>query len=289
MKIALAYSPFNNNDAVLVKAQALIKILKPESIEVVYVASPSESALSLAFDVPAKIRFSEYPKTEIAKKLTKAGFKYDRITVLNVDSVSMSQQALELSKFLKRKKFDFTIIATHARKGLDRFFQGSFAESMLLNHQSPLLVFNPRSKIPKSISKILFGSDLSKVAGKNLATTYKIAKKLKSIIDVLYISEAVYKGIDTTGMLYAQAYQGIYEGRKAQLEAQIKKVDPKMNYIIDSSWAAMSEIFLKQAQKNKTDLIVMNSKINPLIAALGGSVTRQVIRASELPVLVLVG
>lgn len=288
MKIALSYSPFNNNDAVLKKAKALVKILKPTSIEVVYVAAPSETALSLAFDIPIEKRFTDYPKSEMVRTLKEAGFKYDCLTVLNVDSVSTSKQTSELSKYLKRKKFDFTIIATQARKGLDHFFQGSFAEAMILNHQSPLLVFNPHCRVPKSIRKILFGNDLSKVALKNLKTTNKLAKKLKAKIDVLYIGEAVFKGSDTTGQLYTQAHKGIFEQREAQLKSQISKVNPEMNYIIDSSWLSMSEIFLKQAKKSKTDLIVLNSKINPLIAALGGSVTRQVIRSAQLPVLVLV-
>lgn len=288
MKIAFAYSPFGNNKAVLKNAQALVKSFKPDSIEVVYVAAPSESALSLAFDIPKEHRYSEYPKSEIARTLKEAAFKYDRITILKSDSVSTSKQTTELSEYLKRKKFDFTIIATHARKGLDHFFQGSFAESLILNHQSPLLIFNPRCLIPKSIRKILFGSDLSKVAAINLQLADRIAKKLKAKIDVLYISEAAFKGIDTTGLLYAQAYKDIYETHEAELRAQILKVNPKINYAIDSSWSSMSEIFLKHARKNKSDLIVLNSKINPFIAALGGSVTRQVIRAARLPVLVLV-
>jgi nucleotide-binding universal stress UspA family protein len=57
--------------------------------------------------------------------------------------------------------------------------------------------------------------------------------------------------------------------------------------VIDSDFDATSDFLLRSADKFKADLIVMSAKASPALALIGGSISRKVVRAAEVPVLIL--
>lgn len=57
--------------------------------------------------------------------------------------------------------------------------------------------------------------------------------------------------------------------------------------MIDADFDATSDFILASAAKFKADLIVMSAKASPALALMGGSISRKVVRAAEVPVLVL--
>ena len=167
MKIAWSIDPFDKNDQLIQNADILVRSLKADHVEVVYIAAPSETGLSLAFEVPEPERFSGYPLMLIEQKLKQFNVRYDAIKILKVQSTSKNEQVEEYSKYLKENKFDFVVLATHARTGIERFFQGSFSEAMILNAKTNLIIFNPKDKVSPKIKKVLFAHDLSKIATRN--------------------------------------------------------------------------------------------------------------------------
>ena len=57
--------------------------------------------------------------------------------------------------------------------------------------------------------------------------------------------------------------------------------------IVSSEMRSVTEMALKLAKKTKSDLIVVAAKSGAMTALMGGSITRQVVRESAKPVLVL--
>jgi nucleotide-binding universal stress UspA family protein len=288
MKLALAFNPFTENIEILKKAKTLIGSLKPKSLEIVFVSSPAEVQLNFAFDIDIKDRYSKYPKELAIHKLNAAGLKYSKITILEVQSASTSERVRRLAEYLKKSNFDMTLLSTHARKGMDRFFQGSFTESLILNAKSNLLVFNPHSKISTTIKKITFSHDLSKAATKNLKSIFRLANGLKSNLDVIYVSDPILSYSEST-ILYADTYRELNNKKITGLQKEVGKLDRKIKLFVEDGWQAISELIMKNADKNKSNLIVVNAKVGSLVAALGGSVSRQVIRTAHQPVLVFIG
>lgn len=111
MKIAWAFNPFDENRKLRRKAKTLLKSLG-RPVELFYVASPSETSQSVAFDVPEKERFTSYPKKLVNQASRKLGLKTSRVTVLTQNDLSLSSSVQNLTKYLAKKRFDITLVAS---------------------------------------------------------------------------------------------------------------------------------------------------------------------------------
>ncbi len=80
-------------------------------------ASPSETRLSVSFDVPEKERFTSYPKKLVNQASRKLGLKTSRVTVLTQNDLSLSSSVQNLTKYLAKRRFDITLVASQARTG----------------------------------------------------------------------------------------------------------------------------------------------------------------------------
>ena len=288
MKIAWSIDPFDKNDDLILTGSTIINSLNPDYIEVVYVASPTETGLSLAFEIPEPQRFTEYPRLLLQDKLSEFNVHYDKITVVKVQSTSKNDQVVEYTNYLKSNQFDFVVLATHARTGIERFFQGSFSEAMILNAKTNLIIFNPRDKASPEIKRLMFGHDLSKTATEHLKKVDRLAHDLGAKVDVVYVSEPILNYSETSAMMYAKSYRKVIDDKIDYLKEEINQVDPKIDLYIEDTWDSISELIIKRSDKNKSDMIVVNSKVGSFVAALGGSISRQVVRHAHQPVMVLV-
>jgi nucleotide-binding universal stress UspA family protein len=57
--------------------------------------------------------------------------------------------------------------------------------------------------------------------------------------------------------------------------------------VVDARWAPISERVLARARRVDADLVAVFAKSGPLAGFMGGSVTRQILRAAATPVLVI--
>lgn len=288
MRIAWSIDPFDKNDDLIGTGDTIIKSLNPDYVEVVYVAAPTETGLSLAFEIPEPQRFTEYPRILLADKLSEYQVRHDAIKILKVQSTSKADQVEEYTNYLKQNEFDFVVLATHARTGIERFFQGSFSEAMILNAKTNLIIFNPRDKASPQIKRIMFGHDLSKTATAHLKKVDELAHSLGADVDVVYVSEPILNYSETSAMLYAKSYRKVIDDKIDFLKAEIRDVDPKINLYVEDTWDSISQLIIKRSTKNNSDMIVVNSKVGSFVAALGGSISRQVVRHAHQPVMVLV-
>ena len=88
--------------------------------------------------------------------------------------------------------------------------------------------------------------------------------------------------------MYAKSYRKVIDDKIDYLKEEINQVDPAIDLYVEDTWDSISELIIKRSDKNKSDMIVVNSKVGSFVAALGGSISRQVVRHAHQPVMVLV-
>ncbi len=283
MKVAWAINPFDTNRKVFEHGVEILRNLSPKYIELIFVSAPSVLDLSLAFDIPEKDRFDRYAKERLEKAKKDFKIKANKSTVIQVPSSSTSVQVTELSSYLAREKFDLVLMPTHARTGVDRFFQGSFTETLILNSKTDLLVYSPKLTKKFRLKKVLFAHDGSKSATNQLTDLNHHLKNHSVHIDVLHVLPTI-SNIDNGTILFAENYQHLLDKNAKLLKNKISKINPAIEFKLKQTNQSISDTVVSTAKRLKSDVVVVNAKIGSLLAGLGGSISRQVIRKSTCPV-----
>ena len=290
MKYVWAFSPFDKNRKLDTKAAALIRSIKgvKEIVEPVFVASPSCSQLSTAFDIPEKDRFSRYPEKLVQSAMKKLKIKVSRCTVLFEEGFSLTSSVKLLASYLDRSNTTIAIVASSAKTGLSRLVLGSFAESLV--HFSPvdLLIFNESSTIHKRPPQsLLFAHDLSRSADKGLERAIDYAKAWGCHLHVIHIPDPAYGLKVSSQEAEADRYRKRILLKLSRIEEKLKKAEIFGSAEIEPRWSPVAERILKRASAVSADFVLVVAKSGKLASLMGGSVTRQILRASPVPVLVV--
>lgn len=194
----------------------------------------------------------------------------------------------------KKEKADLILVNTHARKGLSRFWMGSFAETLMHHSEVPVLFLNPHSRPAGPIKSLIFPTNLSPESQKALSKVAKLAKSIKAEL-ILYNNIEYFvatPGLSfTETMVFTQNIEKDIEQRRKKLEKTAQKLREKskikVKVVVDEKDLRVSEGIQKLAKKTPGPLIVMLSQTGPFLSVLAGSTTRKVVRESSHPVLVL--
>ena len=221
--------------------------------------------------------------------------------ILNERQASMRQATQTLLAYAKRAKAEMIAVGTHSRKGMSRFFMGSFAETVLLYSKVPVLVVGAQSlkkgnKGQKRMDHILFATDFTKNSGILFESILKLAASLHSRITILHaiphpaaplIQSGVYLLSGAWVTLPEFLTQEEERTRKlgARYEALARRKNVPLDVVIDSSHMGISEIILKNAET--ASLIAMAAESGMMKSLLIGSITRQVVRSAPCPVWVM--
>jgi len=290
VKFVWAFNPFDDNRKLQQAARATLAAIAGarDQVEAVYVASPVEIELATAFDVPMGIRFTSYPKGLVEHALRKLGCKQIPATVLTESSLSLTSAVRALAIHAAREKADITLVASHARKGVSRLFLGSFAETLVHLSKTDLLVFQQSTRAAKRGPKnLLFAHDLSRDGDRGFEKALAYAKRWKCALHVIHVPEPAY-GIHFDDQdARVESYRRRVRKKIHGIESRLKRSRVEGSVVIDMRWAPISELILSQAQRVHADLLLVCAKSGRLAGFMGGSVTRQVLRASVAPVLVL--
>ena len=216
---------------------------------------------------------------------TKRDFKIKahKSTVIQVPTSSTSEQVAELSKYLRRNKFDLVLMPTHARTGVDRFFQGSFTEAMILNSTTDLIVYSPKLSKKLGLKNALFAHDGSNVASKHLSYLNEKFKSRSVQIEVLHVLATI-SNVHNGSISLAQNYQNLLEKNVKLLKSSVFKINPTIDFRVKQTNQSISDTIISTAKRLKSDIIIVNAKIGSIVAGLGGSISRQVVRKSTCPV-----
>lgn len=283
MKILWTFDPFEKNKQLHEFGKNLVQHLfdKKDSIETLYVASNAEAQLATAFNIPAKRRYSSYPKELIKEELKKWGLSGQKVEVLEESSLSLTTSVKKVVEYSKKKKADLVLISSNGKEVLPRMIFGSFAETLVHLSVCDLLVFHQKTKFElRKPQNILYAHDFSTKGNSGLERVLTYVKKWNATLTLVYVPVPDV-GQDLHD--FKQSVQKRVQKMEKSLEAQKIKFTVHLEYGV----LPISEIILTIAEKSHVDIIAVAAKSNKLAALFGGSVSRQVMRESLLPTLVL--
>jgi nucleotide-binding universal stress UspA family protein len=194
--------------------------------------------------------------------------------VILSDSSSYRKAANALVEHAGKSGADAIVAHTHGRTGIGRFFLGSFAETLLAAAKMPLLLVNPKTKVPARIERILHPTDFSVYAPAEYRDVLRLAERFHSGITLLHITGT--KGAIPRARKHADRWAAIALGRGIAFDSVIRE-----------RTRDASEEIISAARDTGAGLIAMESNTGALTALVMGSTTRQVIRKAPCPVWVL--
>lgn len=290
MKIVWAVNPFDREPvAVRALGKLLVTLIKRAAHDVVplYVSSRAETALNTAFDVPESARYTTYPERILEEKLKQKGFPVLKGKVVFQDTKSLKATADRMIQAATKEKAEILAVSTHSRKGIKRLLVGSFTEYTIAHSPLPLLVMNPYARVPDSVSKIVFASDLSKPAKKAFADFLKIAKKWKCSVVFLHAPDAIYAHALDKKDPDVIKYQKLVDDGVADAVKAAKAAGVPMTVVVDNEIEEVYALIMRQTRRQGADILVTAAHSGTVKGALLGSVTKQLIREAKTPVLVM--
>jgi nucleotide-binding universal stress UspA family protein len=288
-----ARADFKLQKSAISSIKALLSV-KPATVEPVYFLStfldstPSQSAgetLSLTEEAiqnhfKALVRRYKIPKLQ-------------PLTVLNGTDLSMRRMTAELNEYAKTRGASIIVLASHRRKGIKKWFLGSFSESML--HQPshiPLLITHSHGK-QASFDHFLFPTDFSdaskeayrrviefSVAARSRITLFhRISLPVSPELNLMMTDSPDYKRIrlraiaDAHTQATSMAIVGVHRGLKVKISIDAQGM------------TSVADAILKH-QKRSGGIIALafHTSNTP---SLMGNTTRTVIRGSSSAVWVL--
>lgn len=260
-------------------------------IEPVYVLGTDELGLPVPVAEDAMIR-------KLAR-VRLPGLQTPRVVTYDGGTVGAGVNAL--LKHAKANGADLIITGTHSRKGLPRLFLGSFAETLLLRSQIPVLVTHPKSskdagKRKGSIRKIVFPSDLGPGSRRSFHRALALARACHARLVLVHgiphpVEPLIQSGTTLLGGGWLPSTEFITRAEEAARKTlkhwvnEALQAGVKATFTIQTAPLPVRDIVLSAARK--ADLIAMSAESGPMATALVGSVTRQVVREAQCPVWVV--
>ena len=291
MKALWAIEPFHQDKKNTKEIYNLIKQLagKPSNIEAGFIVTRRESELHLAFDIPFGERFSSYPLKILQDKLKSANIVMDKknIHVVDFESFSTTKAVDRLLLLGKSINSDLIALQTQALKGYKRIMFGSFAETTIHRSKIDLLLVNPKTNFSSKIKNIFYASAFSPSPKLQLKKVLYLCKKLEARLTVFHVTQVIYKWSLDESNPEILAYRRKISKTNDWIAQAAKAAQVPCQVTLSSELGSVTDLTLKNAKKVGSDLIVVSAKAGPMAALMGGSITRQIVRNSSKPILIL--
>lgn len=283
VKILWTFNPFDKNRELYSFGKNILTHLfdKKDLIEVIYVASNAEAELATSFNIPIEKRYSDYPKKIIKEELKKLSLESCKIKILFEKSLSLTASVKKVVGYTKKNKVDLIVIATNAKKNLPKAIFGSFAETMIHLSICDILIYHQGTRFDlKKPENIVYAHDFTLKGDLGLKRLIKYIKKWDSFLTIVHVP------IPSVGTELHDFKDSMK--RKAQkIQSLMVREKIKCKICLEYEVRPISEILLEIGDENKGGMIVLTAQSSKLTAFLGGSITRQVLRESTLPTMVL--
>lgn len=198
-----------------------------------------------------------------------------------------------LNKYAKDEVHaDLILIGSHGRSGVSRFFIGSFAESLLLHSELPLIIVGGATKFVGSFNHILFPTDFSESAEIAFDHVLPLSRQFGARITIMHVvNQASTSPILIMTAKKRHELQAALKQEKDTMRAHAEKLAAvakshgvKADVLIRTSKAPISETVRSTAKALEVSLIAMAAHSGMLSATFAGSTARQVIRSASCPV-----
>ncbi len=297
MKVLWAVDPFGEDKAFQLKvARALMGFTKGTAvaIEPVCVLSPDQMRVPKAIFSDGKKDYRLHAEKTLVnwcKQLKGAAFVAP--TLLVQESFSVGESAKTLIQYAKNTGASLIGVGTHTRKPLHRFFFGSFAETLSLISDVPTLIVPPRAEANLKVDRVLFPTDFSDKSQKAFTQILELAKERKLKVVLFHKIQfepppplfgfepvAIYKDFVAEDIVKKRAQADKWcqlakqRGVNAELALDTKPGDPV-------------PAILASAKKQRCSIIGLASESGSISGLLLGSISRQLLRKSPIPVWVV--
>ena len=183
---------------------------------------------------------------------------------------------------------DLIALSTHARRGVDRFFLGSFTETLLQHTNIPVLTLNPSCWWELPFTRILFPVDTVTLRGSQWFYASTLSKLLGLPVTLIHHQRPAVPLIALPGLATLPPVDLNFNEARLRMEGLRKQmseagVDTTLELVGErrSTPAVITEI----AARHPSGLVLMLTHLGTKGRHGIGSTTRQVIRDSVCPVL----
>lgn len=225
------------------------------------------------------------------------GLKFSKPEIVVSEGTTLREDVLVARDFFKESNSDLVVLNTHARKGLERMFLGSFAESLLLQSHTPLLFVSPHTQPITQLKNVFYPTDFSKSSQKiflKFLDRYgDFLKKISLYSKVISPTSAFADSVSQSlggGWVSLEHYLG--ETRKERLalaqgwEKLVRSKGLDVEILIDEAPGSFFDSVLQTLKQGHFQLVMAPSFSDTAETLLIGSLARQLVRNATLPILV---
>ena len=199
-------------------------------------------------------------------------------------------------EYAEKAGIDLIIMSTHGRSGLTRWVLGSVADKVLHSVTVPLFLINAKKAEAvverKTFRKVLLPLDGSDTGEAAVPFAEELARKTNARLLLLSVMMPAYRitaaqdypGVDLEPIMKAQRESA--ENYLHDVEAKLKQKG--ITTSSDTMVGSAAETILDYSKEKQVDLIAMSTHGRSGFGRwILGSVTDKVVRASEIPVMVM--
>jgi nucleotide-binding universal stress UspA family protein len=265
----------------------------PVTIEPLYILSPDQVQLPTAFfgEVHDDLMTSGREKlTKALSKLKLPGLQ--PVSVVVSPNYSLRSAVHTLINHARRTQATLIVASTMSKKGVPRFLFGSFAETLVLMSDIPVLLVSPKTQPARAVRHILFPTDLSPKSNEVFETVLSLAAEHRSKLTLFHKVEYL---TDFSSPAFApETYQKFFDEDLLRRQRELSQLADtararglKVDIVMNKRGTSIVEAIVSAVRKQKSDLVALASQTGPVTTALLGSVTRQLVRTCPSPVWVV--
>lgn len=304
-KIIWSIDAFEEKEDLQSKAARVLGVFQNKTyaqIEPVFVLGSTELNWPVDYSTEWMREFQTNLRVHLEDVLLTTGFPHILTPKILVEPLASTGAAVEtLLDYATKQQADMLIVSSHGRRGLDRFFLGSFAETLLVHSAIPVLVIGAGIKVEPQFSKILFPTEFGDYSREIFRRTISAAKQMNASVSIYHAVPMPARIVMDTG--YYPSLYGV-EGEMVSLEdflriqadQQTKRAQTwsdwaksegvTCDFRIETVGEQVDDLICREAARHGCDLIMMEGQSGPIKVALLGSIARNVVRAAPCPVLV---
>ncbi len=290
-KLLWAVDPYSERTLQTKMASTLKGVFRsmPVPTDLVYILSEGHNEISLS-KYP---HWEEVDESEVKTRLRKIsmtlGGAPGKAHILRVKSRSTRDAVAALLRLASREKAGAIAVATHGRKGVDRFFLGSFAETLMMQSHVPLLAINPSVHHLRKVSRLLYATDLSLKSRKITPLVLDLAKQFDCPVTVFH-KLLEYKLVPPPGFVLRNLMDQLKEETTKKAGLFLKHASARgipTELVLEESSPDLVSAIVKQAGREKSSLLVLEARRGRMASLVLGSTARRVIRECPSPVWVI--
>jgi nucleotide-binding universal stress UspA family protein len=304
-KIIWAIDAFEEKEDLQEKAVRVLGAFQHKTyaqIEPVFVLGSTELNWPVDYSADWMREFETNMRIHLEEVLLSSGYPHISSPKILVEPLAATSAAVEaLLEYAMKQSSDLIIVGSHGRRGLDRFFLGSFAETLLVRSRIPVMVIGAGTKMEPHFARILFPTEFGEYAREVFRRTVSAAKQMGSSMMLYHAVPMPARLVMDTGY-YPSLYgvegemvsledflriQGEHQTHRAEAWAEWAKSEGvNCTFKVETAGEPIDDLICHEAIAEAADLIVMEGQSGPIKVALLGSIARNVVRAAPCPVLI---